>query len=122
MARGRLIAGQVALGAGGVGAWEWAARAGALDPLFFTRPSHVAARIGEWIASGSIWPHLATTLAEASLSFAIGVGLGVAFGFALARFSWLAALLDPYVRVLNALPRVVLAPLFLLWFGLGIWS
>ena len=48
--------------------------------------------------------------------------LGVLFGFVLARVPLLAALLEPYIRVANALPRVVLAPIFLLWFGLGIWS
>jgi NitT/TauT family transport system permease protein len=56
------------------------------------------------------------------LSFFIGVTLGVLFGFLLARNRFLAALLDPYIRISNALPRVVLAPIFLLWFGLGIWS
>jgi NitT/TauT family transport system permease protein len=56
------------------------------------------------------------------LSFVIGGLLGVVFGFALAGAPILAALLEPYIRVANALPRVVLAPIFLLWFGLGIWS
>src|SRR5207244_13448326 len=48
--------------------------------------------------------------------------LGILFGFLLARIAWLSKLLDPYIHILNALPRVVLAPIFLLWFGLGIWS
>ncbi len=56
------------------------------------------------------------------LSFVIGVLLGVLFGFVLARFSLLAEVLDPYIQMLNSLPRVVLAPIFMLWFGLGIWS
>ncbi|MGH9722835.1 MAG: ABC transporter permease, partial [Bryobacteraceae bacterium] len=69
-----------------------------------------------------VWVHLGVTLAEAALSFGMGVALGVPVGFLLARVGWLSALLGPYLRVLNALPRVVLAPIFLLWFGLGIWS
>jgi sulfonate transport system permease protein len=63
-----------------------------------------------------------TTFTEAMLSFVIGSILGVLVGFALAGVPILARLLEPYIRIANALPRVVLAPIFLLWFGLGIWS
>src|SRR5260370_28528471 len=59
---------------------------------------------------------------EAALAFALGAASGIVLGFGLARAPRLGALIDPYIRVLNALPRVVLAPIFLLWFGLGIWS
>lgn len=113
---------RVALGALFLLAWEWASRAGALDPFFFSRPSDVALRVWRWTSSGAIWPHLLTTFLEAALSFAIGGLFGVVSGFALARAPFLAAVLDPYIRIANALPRVVLAPIFLLWFGLGIWS
>lgn len=74
------------------------------------------------VSTGGIWEHLGATIAEASLSFLIGVVGGVFFGFLLARNRFLAELLDPYIRIVNSLPRVVLAPIFLLWFGLGIWS
>src|SRR6185436_15663267 len=84
--------------------------------------SDVALRVWRWTSSGAIWPHLMTTFVEASLSFAIGGLCGVVSGFALARAPFLAAVLNPYIRIANALPRVVLAPIFLLWFGLGIWS
>jgi NitT/TauT family transport system permease protein len=57
-----------------------------------------------------------------ALAFLLGAASGAVAGFALARVPLAGALLDPYIRVLNALPRVVLAPIFLLWFGLGIWS
>jgi NitT/TauT family transport system permease protein len=93
-----------------------------LDKFFFSRPSEVATRMWQWLVTGSIWEHLSVTLTEAFLSFAIGAALGIGLGFLLARVGWLAALLDPYIRMTNALPRVVLAPIFLLWFGLGIWS
>src|SRR5258705_8081994 len=56
------------------------------------------------------------------LALLIGSAAGLGVGFLLARVRVLAEVLDPYIRVLNALPRVVLAPIFLLWFGLGIWS
>jgi NitT/TauT family transport system permease protein len=113
---------QAALGLAFLLAWQWGADAKLLDKFFFSRPSDVLARMWQWISSGSIWGHLAVTLTEALLSFALGVVLGVLFGFLLARVPLLAALLDPYIRIANSLPRVVLAPIFLLWFGLGIWS
>jgi NitT/TauT family transport system permease protein len=52
----------------------------------------------------------------------IGALGGIVFGFLLARAPTLALILDPFIRIANSLPRVVLAPIFLLWFGLGIWS
>src|SRR6185436_3321315 len=98
------------------------AATGKLDPFFFSRPTAIGDRIVQWFRSGSIWPHLGVTIEEAALSFVIGAAAGAISGFALARVDWAAQLLDPYIRVLNALPRVVLAPIFLLWFGLGVWS
>lgn len=117
-----MVVWQLALGIVCLSAWEWASRSGALDPFFFSRPSDVAVRLWGWTTRGTIWPHLLTTFIEAALSFLIGALFGVATGFALARASFLAALFDPFIRIGNALPRVVLAPIFLLWFGLGIWS
>ena len=117
-----ILAGQVLLGVGIIAAWQMLVDAKKLDKFFFSRPSDIASRIAQWFATGSIWPHLAVTLEEAALAFAIGGVAGIVLGFALARSSLAGALLDPYIRVLNALPRVVLAPIFLLWFGLGIWS
>ncbi|HXM31579.1 MAG TPA: ABC transporter permease, partial [Xanthobacteraceae bacterium] len=69
-----------------------------------------------------LWPHLATTLEEALLGLLIGAATGISLGFSLARSPLVGRVLDPYIKMLNAVPRVVLAPLFLLWFGLGIWS
>lgn len=117
-----MIAAQIALGAAFLGAWQALVNAGKLDKFFFSRPSDIALRIIEWLRTGSIWPHLVTTLEEAALAFLLGAASGIVLGFALARSPRFGALLDPYIRVLNALPRVVLAPIFLLWFGLGIWS
>lgn len=102
--------------------WEGAVRLGYADPFFFSKPSDISGRMIDWIVSGSIWRHLATTLIEALLAFFIGTAFGVLAGLALARIELLSAVLDPYIRILNALPRVILAPIFLLWFGLGIAS
>jgi NitT/TauT family transport system permease protein len=93
-----------------------------LPPFFFSTPLEVGERIVGWFSSGIIWKHLWVTLAESILAFAIGAVAGVLIGFWFARKPLVAAVLDPYVKMINALPRVVLAPIFTLWFGLGIWS
>jgi NitT/TauT family transport system permease protein len=117
-----MILAQVALGAAILTAWKELVNARKLDKFFFSRPTDIALRVTEWLRTGSIWPHLITTMEEAALGFILGAASGVVLGFGLARSPKLGALLDPYIRILNALPRVVLAPIFLLWFGLGIWS
>jgi NitT/TauT family transport system permease protein len=105
-----------------IGIWQLGSSTGAIDPFFLSRPSDIARRITAWVTSGSLWPHLLVTLQEALLGLAIGATLGVTAGFALARSPFAARVIEPFIIMLNAVPRVVLAPLFLLWFGLGIWS
>ena len=116
--------------------------------FFFSTPLDVAARTWTLFADGTakivncresvditrllsisdacfgktVWQHLAITLTEGVLAFAIGATSGVILGFWLARNPLLSAVFDPYIKMLNALPRVVLAPIFMLWLGLGIWS
>ena len=102
--------------------WEAGARAGWVDPFFFSRPTLIAGRLTEWFSTAAIWGHLGTTLLEALLAFALGSLLGVMLGFWLGRWALGAAVAEPFLQTANALPRVVLAPLFIFWFGLGIWS
>jgi NitT/TauT family transport system permease protein len=116
----RLI--QLVLGVLLLAAWELGARAGVLDPFFFSRPSAILGQIGTWLTTGTVFRHLWVTLVEALLALLIGTAAGLGVGLLLARVRLLAEVLDPYIKVLNSLPRVVLAPIFLLWFGLGIWS
>ena len=110
-----------------VGAWyvlttdAWFGTA-VLPPFFFSTPADVGARVVQLFAGGTIWRHLLVTLSESMLAFAIGALAGIAIGFWFARKPMVAAVFDPYVKMANALPRVVLAPIFALWFGLGIWS
>ena len=91
-------------------------------PFFFSTPLDVLARILKWFSEGTIWRHLWITLVEAMLAFVIGSLGGILVGFWFARQQRVAAVFDPYVKAANALPRIVLAPIFTLWFGLGIWS
>jgi NitT/TauT family transport system permease protein len=90
--------------------------------FFFSTPWDVLARTFRDLIGGEIWRHLGITLTETGLAFLIGAGGGIVIGFWFARQELLAAVFDPYVKAVNALPRVVLAPIFALWFGLGIWS
>ncbi len=93
-----------------------------LPPFFFSNPVDVFSQILKWFSSGVIWKHLFITLWESILAFVIGSVSGAAVGFWFARQPLVAAVFDPYVKMVNALPRVVLAPIFTLWLGLGIWS
>ena len=113
---------QLLLGATILILWEWSVASKVLDPFFFSRPSQIALGVWNLVVTGALWPHLTTTFLEAALSFAIGSALGIVCGFVLARSPATASLLEPYLRIGNALPRMVFAPIFLLWFGLGIWS
>lgn len=117
-----VLALQVAVGVGFVGGWQVLTEIGVLDPFFFSQPTDIAERVWTWMTTGEIYDDLLITLQEALYGLVIGAILGLLVGFTLARSRLLAAVFDPYVKALNAIPRVVLAPIFLLWFGLGIWS
>ena len=90
--------------------------------FFFSTPVDVLSRVWRELSGTEIWGHLWITLQETILAFVLGAGGGIAIGFLFARNDLLAAVFDPYIKAANALPRVVLAPIFALWFGLGIWS
>ena len=105
-----------------LGLWEGATQAGWLDPFHISMPSRIARQIAAWVAGGTIFRHIWVTLVEMALGFLAGTGLGVGVGFLFASNPRVAAVFDPLMVLLNALPRVVLAPLFVLWFGLGLFS
>ena len=91
--------------------------------FFFGEPLKIFARVWDWfIVRHDIYGHLWITLVETLLAFAIGTALGLAGGLWLALSPIAAAILDPYIKGLNAMPRVILAPIFAVWFGLGVAS
>src|ERR687891_1274543 len=90
--------------------------------FFFGEPLSVLQRIWVWFSSGFIYPHLWVTLVETALAFVIGTVLGLVVGLWLALAPTASTILDPYIKALNSMPRVILAPIFSVWFGLGIWS
>jgi len=105
-----------------LGLWEGATRWGWVDKFFVSQPTVLAAQLGDWIWSGFIFRHLLVTMKETIIGFLLGTLLGVAVGFLFAHWETLAHIFDPLMVALNAMPRVVLAPLFILWFGLGLLS
>lgn len=106
-----------------LGLWEWLSRAKVIDPFNFSMPSKIWDQIYTWVmhgtALGSLGEQIWATLQEALLGWVIGVIAGVVFGIALGRITLLADILGPYIKVLNSIPRIVLAPIFVIWFGLG---
>jgi NitT/TauT family transport system permease protein len=104
-----------------IGIWQLCA--GRLVSSFWiSSPSLVAARLWDWMIDGTLWPQLGTTLLEAFYGFLIGAGAGVLLGLLLGQMRKVTQVLEPIIFAFYSLPRIALAPLFLLWFGIGIES
>jgi NitT/TauT family transport system permease protein len=103
-------------------AWELAARSGWLDPFYAPPPSAVASVTFVLFADGGIWTHLQATFGAAFAGLIGGVVLGLLLGFAAALSPVVAELLEPAMILLNAIPRVILAPLFVIWLGIDLAS
>lgn len=87
--------------------------------FFFGEPVIILQRIWEWFAGGEIYSHLGVTLYETVMAFVIGTVAGLAVGLWLALSPVAAAVADPFIKGFNSMPRVILAPIFAVWFGLG---
>lgn len=113
---------RLALIGGFLAAWEIGADTGVIDPFFFPSPSSVLSRIGQWFKEGDIWLDLGITLLETALSFVFGVLAGTGLGLWLGLSRFASDVIQPIIKVFNAIPRVLLAPIFVIWFGLGLAS
>jgi len=132
VSRGRLVLYHALLLGGIFGFWYAMTEPGLIAPFyfddptrakfFFGQPIEVFKRIWNWFVGGSIYLHLGVTLIETLLAFAIGTLLGLMCGLWLALAPTASTLADPYIKAMNAMPRVILAPIFAVWFGLGITS
>jgi len=105
-----------------VGGWEAVVALKWVDPYLLSSPSAIGKRLWTLTASGQMLTHVYVTAWETLLGFAIGAVIGIAGGMALALTPRAARVLDPFMVALNGLPRVALAPLFVVWFGIGIGS
>jgi len=98
----------------------WQLASGYVGEFWISKPTAIAERLVEWIGSGYLLPHLSITLQETALGFVLGATSGIAVGFLLGTSPFLGKLTDPFVTAIYSLPKVALAPLFVLWFGIGI--
>jgi NitT/TauT family transport system permease protein len=112
---------QLLLGIGLLLAWQ-AVSGRLIDNFFISNPIDVSVRLYRWIADGSIFRHIGATVYATTMGFVIGSAGGAVLGVWLGVSPIASRLLNPYLNALNALPKVALAPLFVLWFGLGIES
>ncbi len=101
--------------------WEFASGR-LVREAYVSRPSAVAVRLVELFRSGEIWPSLGTTLQELVIGYLSGAVLGIACGYVLARRPGLARVFEPYLMAFYGIPKIALAPLLVIWFGIGIWS
>ncbi len=102
-----------------IGLWELFTSVGVLDPFFFSSPSRIVKTLGEFISSGELLTHIGITLYETLLGFVIATFLGTILAILLWWSEKLRKILDPYIVVLNALPKIALGPMIVIWFGIG---
>jgi NitT/TauT family transport system permease protein len=126
--RRRLVirASQLALVVVFVGGWELAVRARLIEEFTYGRPSGVVTQLKTWFLDGtevgSLGKQIWVTMEETLIGFAIGVSLGIVLGVLLGRIPLLADIFDPFIKMMNSIPRIVLGSIFILWFGLGLLS
>ncbi len=106
-----------------IGGWQMLTNAKIVDPFFFGQPSGILHSLKDWINHGteygSLWLQIWITMKEALLGFVYGVAGGILFGVLLGQSPFLADVLGPYIKVMNAIPRIVLGSIFVVWLGLG---
>lgn len=107
-----------------VGAWQLLTDYRILDPFFAGSPLGIVERLAYWFvhgtAYGSFWYQIWVTMEESLLGFVVGVLTGVFFGVLLGEIPLLSDIMTPYIKMVNALPRIVLGSIFVIWLGLGL--
>ena len=93
-----------------------------IDSFYISSPFAVAAKLATWLADGTLWNSFSYTFQAMAGGFVIGSTFGFAVGFALGRSQVLARLLDPFITAVYCMPKIALAPLLIMWFGIGISS
>ncbi|WLW55312.1 ABC transporter permease [Streptomyces sp. YU58] len=117
-------AGRIGLAVFVLGGWQAFTAWGIVDPFFFGQPSGIAERLVDLFRNGtefgSFYANIWTTIEEALVGFALGSVTGVIFGVALGQSRFLAEVLGPYIKMVNAIPRIVLGSIFIVAFGIGV--
>ncbi len=106
-----------------VGGWQLLSHLKIIDPFFFSSPTSIVNKLDFWVHHGtqygSIWQQIWVTMQEALLGFVYGVVAGIVMGLLLGQVPFLADVVGPYIKVMNAVPRIVLGSIFVIWLGLG---
>lgn len=100
--------------------WEVTARAGVMDVSWSSYPSQIFGQLSKWAMEGILWVHIGTTLNEMFWGFLLGSAMGIVSALINGRAQTLEKTLNPYILAIYSVPPVALAPLFILWFGLGV--
>jgi NitT/TauT family transport system permease protein len=100
--------------------WEGGVRAGLANPFWISAPSLVAGKAWELYGAGDLLPHVAETVLETLLGLAAGCAVGIPLGVFFGGLPPVQRVVEPYLVVLNAFPKIALAPLLLVWFGIGL--
>lgn len=100
--------------------WEIAAQFGWIDTFLFSSPSAIVKIFWQYFSSGSIWTHIGITMWETFAGFCIGTVCGIGIAILLWWYPMLSKVLDPFLVVMNALPKTALAPIVIVWFGAGL--
>jgi len=100
--------------------WEILSRTGVINPFYAPPPSEVLRVVITLFVERTIFTHLEATFFASLVGLAVGLALGIFLGFAAALVPWVADVLEPVMLLLNAIPRVILAPLFVIWLGIEI--
>ena len=108
--------------AGGLVLWEFLSRVVVANPLFLAAPSQIVGAIYTLALSGQLWQHMSVSAMEFAIGYVIASVLGIIAGLGMARSATVKQTLQPWMVGLYATPTLALAPLFILWFGIGIWS
>jgi NitT/TauT family transport system permease protein len=121
MGTGQMVVCQVGVGFVILACWQFAS-GHLMDNFFISNPVDVAIRLWDWTISGFIFPHLWVTFYETAAGFVLGSAIGVLLGIWLGVAPFMSRLLSPFLFGFYALPKIALAPLLVLWFGLGVES
>jgi NitT/TauT family transport system permease protein len=118
--RRRVIIARTAVCVGALAMWQGAVSAGLIDPLWVSSPFLVAVELWRLIVSGELLTDVWMTVSEALIAFVVSSSLGIVTGLLLARSPFWDDVMAPIIVALNSLPRIALAPLIILWFGVGV--
>lgn len=99
--------------------WQRSSDSGSINRGFWSSPTQIAATLGDWYRDGTLFRAVVSTLQAFAIGYVIGVGLGVMLGLIIGVSRWAREIVEPFLAFFNAMPRLVLFPLLVVWFGFG---